>query len=62
MLSLFGNRASLQDEVNKALGSGPNTCRLNIYRSVVKFARDGEMQKESLSKVIFLDSEVSQAD
>lgn len=62
MLSLFGNRASLQEEVNKVLGSGPDTCRLNIYRSVVKFARDSEMQQDQLSKVIFLDSEVSPAD
>ena len=43
MLSLFGNRASLQDEVNKVLAADANTRKLTIYKTVAKFATDAGM-------------------
>ena len=55
MLSLFGNRASLQEEVNKVLGGDPSLCKLTPYRKVASFATDLD---EPVSNVIFLSSEV----
>ena len=37
MISLFGNRASLQEQVNGVLGQSPSLCKLTLYKQVVGF-------------------------
>lgn len=62
MISLFGNRPSLQEEVNKVLSQDPSTHRLSLYKKTLDFEMSGEFQDQAVKHVIFHESTVSEAD
>jgi hypothetical protein len=59
MLSLFGNKSCLQEEVNKVLGADPSQCKLTPYKKVASFATELD---EPVKNLIYLSSEVRPQD
>ena len=55
MLSLFGNKSCLQEEVNKILGADPYQYKLTPYKKVESFATELD---EPVTNLIYLSSEV----